>query len=885
MSIPNSLNGTEAKVTTKKLIIVGTLVLLVSFLLSACAPQAEIEASVTSGQAPLTVSFTNTSTNADEFQWDFGDGNTTTTRTIEDPVTHEYTRAGTHTVTLTAVKKGEPPKTSTMTLTVTVKPGPLYAVKLNPETVELDIGQSQEFSAEAVDAYDNPIPEAQLVWEIEESVGNIVDGGILTAGTKAGTFDDAIVVTAKLDTYSATGTASVTVNPDPLDAVTTPLIKVAAGETQQLEPIATDQYGNRINEMEVTWTATDENVGSVTQTGLLTANKVGGTFSDVVQVKVTQGDLALTATGVVTITSGSLERVVIAPDLAEIGMAMTQQFVAVGADQYGNRIPGLAYKWSVENGGGTIDANGLFTAGTTPDTYNDTVKVEATQSGITRSATADVTIEPDRIVFISDQNDDQNDIYIMDIDGTNFERLTTTSASEYMCSWSPDGRRIVYDSWLFSDGILVMNDDGSRTFLLIENESPIVYIYPAWSPDGSKIAFIKMTIDEEVFEDMDIFVMDVDGGSITQLTDTSDGTEWVPAWSPDGVRIVYDFTPAGQRGDIYVMNAGGSNRRRLTSHMANDTDPVWSPDGTQIAFISERDGDYEIYVMDADGSNIRKLTSNSGVYDSDPAWSPDGSKILFSSDRDMPEKGEIYVMDADGSNVIRLTNNSSDDQNPCWAPRKRGVEVTEASLIIPDASTLKAMTTQEVTEHGRKAVVRIETDLGTGSGFIIDSNGLIMTCNHVISDAEEITVYLEDGTSYTSTVEARDLVRDLALVRIEATELPYLELGDLSQVGLGQQVLVLGYPLGGDNVAVTGGLISAMEFDSGRNITWVQTDSAINPGNSGGPMLNLQGQVIGVVSAKMVGIAVEGMGFAISANTVNIYLPRLVAGETITAFN
>jgi len=97
-------------------------------------------------------------------------------------------------------------------------------------------------------------------------------------------------------------------------------------------------------------------------------------------------------------------------------------------------------------------------------------------------------------------------------------------------------------------------------------------------------------------------------------------------------------------------------------------------------------------------------------------------------------------------------------------------------------------------------------------------------------------------------------------------------------------VIVLGYPLGGENVAVTSGLVSTIDFDSGRNITWVQTDSAINPGNSGGPMLNLRGQVIGVVSAKMVGIAVEGIGFAISANTVNMYLPRLEAGETIMAF-
>jgi len=264
--------------------------LLIAFVLPGCTPQAEFEASVTSGQAPLKVNFTNiTGTflfkNADEFQWDFGDGTTMTSSTKEEPVAHEYTKAGSHTVTLTAVKKGEPPKTSTMTLTVTVKHGPLDRVKLSPEAVELDIGQSQEFSTEAVDAYDNPIPEAQLTWETAEDVGTIAASGILIAGTKAGTSDEGIAVTAKLDTLSAKASASVTVNPDPLNAVTIPPIEVAAGETQQLEAVTTDQYGNRVSEVEVVWTVTDENAGSITQTGLLTANEVAGTFSDAAEVQ------------------------------------------------------------------------------------------------------------------------------------------------------------------------------------------------------------------------------------------------------------------------------------------------------------------------------------------------------------------------------------------------------------------------------------------------------------------------------------------------------------------------------------------------------------------------------------------------------------------------
>ena len=949
------------------LIFGALLFLTIAFLLSACGAgglEAEFEASATSGQAPLAVSFTNKSKSADEFHWDFGDGATMTTSTT-DVVTHEYTEAGTHTVTLTATKKGEPSESLTATLTIAVNPGtlakvdidpteitlapgethafsaealdqgdnlipglafvyrsdddagqvdsggtftagtkvgtyesavtvevtqgsvtksataraaialgPLDRVLLSPETVELDIGQSQEFSAEAVDAYGNPIPEAQLSWEIAEALGTMADDGILTVGTQAGTFDEGVVVTARLDSLSAQATASVTVKPGPIEAVTVTPVEITALETQQLEVVAADQYGNPVSGVEVggvvAWAVTDESAGSVTRTGLLTVGEVAGSFPDAVEARVTQGELVRTAMASVTITPGPLEQVVIAPDLAEIGIGMTQQFVAVGADQYGNRISGLAFTWSAENGGGTIDENGLFTAGTTSGTYEETVKAETTEGDITRSGTANVTVEPDRIAFRSDRNDDQYDIYIMDVDGSNQKRLTTTAEDETRPSWSPDGRRIAYND---DDGdILAMNDDGTWTVALLAGREGYE---PAWSPDGTKIAYQSW---EHV--PSEIYVMDIGGGDLTRVTDNSAYDDY-PAWSPDGVKIAFMSDRDGNI-EIYLMNADGSDQRRLTNHPAVDAFPAWSPDGTKIAFMSDRDGDYEIYVMSADGTNVRQLTWNNGIWDQSPTWSPDGERMVFASGRDTePGQSEIYVMDEDGSNVSRLTNNSASDVLPVWAPRKAGVEVTEASVIIPDASTLKAKTVQGVTVGAREAVVRIETDLGSGSGFIIDPDGLILTNSHVISDAEEITVYLEDGTSYSGDVQARDLVRDLAVVQIEAAGLPYLELGDLSQVGLGQQVVVLGYPLGARNIAVTSGLVSAIEFDSGRNITWVQTDSAINPGNSGGPLLNLQGQVIGVVSAKLVGFGIEGVGFAISANTVNTYLPRLEAGEVI----
>ena len=410
----------------------------------------------------------------------------------------------------------------------------------------------------------------------------------------------------------------------------------------------------------------------------------------------------------------------------------------------------------------------------------------ATQGDITVSATASVTVEPDRIAFVSDRSGDQFDIYILNSDGTNVRRLTSTSEIEFLVSWSRDGRRIVFDSCGEICAIYAMNDDGDWLLNLYGEEDDA---FPSWSPDGRRIAFTTF-MDETI----EIFVIDVDGGNLTRLTDNS-AVDVFPTWSSDGSKIAFVSDRRDDDGDIYVMNADGSNQRRLTDDPAADTLPSWSPNGRKIVFASERDGDSEIYVMDANGRDVVQLTSNRR-FDGTPSWSADGTQIVFNSTRDVADADDIYIMDADGTNVRRLTSNSAIDASARWAPRKRGLEVTEESVVVPDASALSRTTTvQGLTATARAAVVRIETDLGSGSGFIIDPDGLILTANHVITDAEDLTVFMDDGTSYSATVRGRDLVRDLAVLEIQASDLPTLEIGDLSQLSQGQQVVVLGYPL------------------------------------------------------------------------------------------
>ena len=132
---------------------------------------------------------------------------------------------------------------------------------------------------------------------------------------------------------------------------------------------------------------------------------------------------------------------------------------------------------------------------------------------------------------------------------------------------------------------------------------------------------------------------------------------------PAAGRIAFTSTRDGN-GEIYIMNADGSNVTRLTNNPANDDRPIWSPGGKPIAFVSDRDGNLEIYVMSADGSNQTRLT-NHPARDVYPVWSPDGTRIMFVSNRD--GAFEIYVMNTDGSNVVRITrtgNNILPDGQP-----------------------------------------------------------------------------------------------------------------------------------------------------------------------------------------------------------------------------
>jgi TolB protein len=226
-----------------------------------------------------------------------------------------------------------------------------------------------------------------------------------------------------------------------------------------------------------------------------------------------------------------------------------------------------------------------------------------------------------------------------------------------------------------------MSADGSNKRNL--TNSPLSDYSPAWSPDGTQIAFASDRDPDSGGND--IYVIDVASGEVTRLT-RGGGIDEYPTWSPDGSRMAYacshGILPEGTADfEICVMGADGANQQQLTDADGLSDYPAWSPDGRQIAFMSTRGGwptlpdytppgyepgefgEYDIYVMNADGLDVRNVTANGRESEQFPAWSPDGMYVAFS------RYGCLVVKTLDGSSEAVLTNGAAcADGFPDWRP-------------------------------------------------------------------------------------------------------------------------------------------------------------------------------------------------------------------------
>ncbi|MBQ1440679.1 MAG: trypsin-like peptidase domain-containing protein [Clostridia bacterium] len=224
-----------------------------------------------------------------------------------------------------------------------------------------------------------------------------------------------------------------------------------------------------------------------------------------------------------------------------------------------------------------------------------------------------------------------------------------------------------------------------------------------------------------------------------------------------------------------------------------------------------------------------------------------------------------------GSTVIK----TEDGSKVVFQEIERSTDIgSQASYAVEDVAAAVADSVVEITTE----IVTTNSFLGqyisqgAGSGVIFTTDGYIVTNHHVIEGANKINVTLRNGTSYDAKLVGDDSKTDLALLKIEATGLtPAVLIADSDQLKVGQTAIAIGNPLGQLGGTVTSGIVSALGREieiQGETMTLLQTSAAINPGNSGGGLFDDKGNLIGIVNAKSSGSDIEGLGFAIPANTV-----------------
>ena len=248
---------------------------------------------------------------------------------------------------------------------------------------------------------------------------------------------------------------------------------------------------------------------------------------------------------------------------------------------------------------------------------------------------------------------------------------------------------------------------------------------------------------------------------------------------------------------------------------------------------------------------------------------------------------------AAGGTVLVLGATGSLDRGGAFIPTTgqgsnvgtlKPVTIDESSATIDVAAKISPAVVQITVGGTAPDDAGLIPETGVGSGVIYDSDGWILTNHHVVGTSETVQVELKDGRTFTGNVYGIDTLTDLAIVKVDATDLPVAALGDSDALKVGQLVIAIGSPLGTYSNSVTSGIVSAkgrsIETDSGPLNNLIQTDAAINPGNSGGPLLDANGAIVGINTA--IATNSNGIGFAIPIDIARPIMEQAVAGEPLS---
>lgn len=253
----------------------------------------------------------------------------------------------------------------------------------------------------------------------------------------------------------------------------------------------------------------------------------------------------------------------------------------------------------------------------------------------------------------------KKELYICEADGQGLTQITRDNNISIGPNWSPDGRQIVYTSYLkgFPDIYSIDLASGGRRRMI---SFPGLNTGAAIAPNGRDMAVILSKDGNP-----ELYVMNVGGGGLTRLTNTRRAGESSPSWSPDGSRIVYVSDQAGTP-QLYMISRSGGEPRRITSRGSQNVAPDWGANN-MIVYSSLFGGRWNVCVMDPESLQTKQITNGDADYE-DPSWAPDGRHIA--AGRAVRYQSKVYLLDTMGDAPIALTEYPGDWYSPAWAPSK-----------------------------------------------------------------------------------------------------------------------------------------------------------------------------------------------------------------------